>query len=167
MSSTPTQESDVAAADHGGNDGSLETWPNQQDQMEGEEDGNGGGGDQETPTDNLKTEEGETSESPSPSPSCNDGPSQSDTAQSSKASSPQNVSRLYCYSREELIKLKDAPLSVTWPACLDPSFNKAPGRWDPERWIRAVHDERRPSSTASTGSTAGNSNRPDRPPDLN
>ncbi|KAK8744636.1 hypothetical protein OTU49_000544, partial [Cherax quadricarinatus] len=45
------------------------------------------------------------------------------------------------------------------------AYNKSPGRWDPERWIRAVHDERRPSSTASTGTTMP-SNRPDRPPDL-
>ncbi|XP_068242106.1 eukaryotic translation initiation factor 4E transporter-like isoform X2 [Palaemon carinicauda] len=172
MSSNPEQEMEMevgTAVDEGGNEGSLETWTSQQDQMDGEEEGNGGGGEQpESPADTPKTEEGESSKSPSPSPSppCNDEPSEPGTAQSSKASSPQNVPRLYCYSREQLMELKDAPLSVTWPACLDPSFNKSPGRWDPERWIRAVHDERRPSSTASTGSTAGNSNRPDRPPDL-
>lgn len=54
---------------------------------------------------------------------------------------------------------------MAWPSCLDPAYNKSPGRWDPERWIRAVHDAARPSSTASTGSAATN-NRPDRPPDL-
>lgn len=67
--------------------------------------------------------------------------------------------------QDELLALKEAPQSIKWPACLDPAYNKSPGRWDPERWIRAVHDERRPSSTASTAASIPN-NRPDRPPDL-
>lgn len=61
--------------------------------------------------------------------------------------------------------MKEAPLSLKWPSCLDIVYSKPTGRWDPDRWIRAVHDERRPSSTAPVPS-AVTSNKPDRPPDL-
>lgn len=61
--------------------------------------------------------------------------------------------------------MKEAPLSLKWPSCLDIVYSKPTGRWDPDRWIRAVHDERRPSSAAPVPPPVTN-NKPDRPPDL-
>ncbi|XP_042204566.1 uncharacterized protein LOC121854170 isoform X3 [Homarus americanus] len=175
MSTKPKQEGDPAndgntpppipiLVDAGGletNGESPEMWSSQQQQQEDGDDGSSGGGGRDSSTPSSKPEEGDISASSSDS---SGGESLKGTATPSSSSSPQNLPQ-WQYSRDELLALKEAPLSVKWPSCLDPSYNKSPGRWDPERWIRAVHDERRPSSTASTGSTVTN-NRPDRPPDL-
>ncbi|GIY59188.1 eukaryotic translation initiation factor 4E transporter [Caerostris darwini] len=39
------------------------------------------------------------------------------------------------YTKEELIKYSKSPLSKAWPEKLDPAYNNASGKWDPERWF--------------------------------
>ncbi|GBL97491.1 hypothetical protein AVEN_34277-1, partial [Araneus ventricosus] len=43
---------------------------------------------------------------------------------------------------EELMKYSNSPLSKVWPARLDPAYNNATGKWDPERWFMNHRSDR-------------------------
>ena len=65
------------------------------------------------------------------------------------------------------MKLSKTPSSTSWPGCLDPSYSKTPGRWDPERWMKAMHDNSRPSNGGiAPTTTSGPAPRQERPPDI-
>ncbi|CAL4059905.1 unnamed protein product, partial [Meganyctiphanes norvegica] len=127
-------------------------------------DGGGGGEDRDssTPPTSSQPDPGEGASSSS-SASSSVGGSREGSSAPSKASTP--ALPQYHYTREELLELKDSPLALEWPDALDPAHNKGPGRWDPERWMRSIHDDRRPGSGGQQAVTASN-NRIDRPPDL-
>lgn len=169
MSTKAKQDGDPATIVPERNGDSPEMWSSQQQQQqqlqqqqqqEDADDGSSGGG-RDSSSPSTKPEEGNISASSTESSGLD---SHKGSTSPSISSSPLNLPH-WQYSRDELLAMKEAPLSLKWPSCLDIVYSKPTGRWDPDRWIRAVHDERRPSSTAPVPS-AVTSNKPDRPPDL-
>ncbi|GFS84202.1 eukaryotic translation initiation factor 4E transporter [Nephila pilipes] len=65
-------------------------------------------------------------------------------SRSSSAGSKRNSPTLPAlqYSKEELMKYSNSPLSKTWPSRLDPAYNNATGKWDPERWFMNHRSDR-------------------------
>ncbi|GFY50848.1 eukaryotic translation initiation factor 4E transporter [Trichonephila inaurata madagascariensis] len=65
-------------------------------------------------------------------------------SRSSSAGSKRNSPTLPAlqYSKEELMKFSNSPLSKVWPSRLDPAYNNATGKWDPERWFMNHRSDR-------------------------
>ncbi|KAF8767141.1 Eukaryotic translation initiation factor 4E like protein [Argiope bruennichi] len=72
---------------------------------------------------------------------CNNSrPSSRCSSAGSKRDSP--VMPTLQYTKEELMKYSNSPLSKVWPARLDPAYNNATGKWDPERWFMNHRSDR-------------------------
>ncbi|CAL1278183.1 unnamed protein product [Larinioides sclopetarius] len=71
---------------------------------------------------------------------CNSRPSSRCSSAGSKRDSP--VMPTLQYTKEELMKYSNSPLSKVWPARLDPAYNNATGKWDPERWFMNHRSDR-------------------------
>lgn len=67
--------------------------------------------------------------------------SASHSSSDSKRNSPVYLPALQ-YSKEDLMKYGNLPLSQNRPLCLDPAYNNPTGKWDPERWFMNHRSDR-------------------------